>query len=231
MRLLATLNTKKTEAFQSSIIGWFASNGRRFPWRQTRDPFKILIAEVVLKLTGAWKAEQAYKYLTDTFGTPSRMAKANPKELAKAFQPLGLHSRASLLIEIAKRLNKQFDGVVPRTYEELTSLKGVGQYTANAILCLAYSERVPLVDGSVLRVFKRCFNYTTNKEAYADKKLWQIAQELLPKSSYYEYNLGLLDIGALICKHAKLLCDTCPISMICSSASDRLEPAKLERER
>ncbi|GAG09763.1 unnamed protein product, partial [marine sediment metagenome] len=162
------------------------------------------------------------------FGTPEDMARANVEALTDTLKPLGLYSRAGLLIEIAKQLNSKFDGILPRTYEELVSLKGVGQYTANAILCLAYDERVPLVDGSILRLFRRCFSYSTNKEAYVDKNLWQVAQELLPTNNFREYNLGLLDVGAVVCKHANPLCSICPIAKVCMQCSKELETHILE---
>ena len=145
------------ETFRDVVTRWSKKNLRRFPWRETRDPFRVLIAEVILKLTGAWKAEKGYNFLIGRFGTPSLMADADPDELANAFRPLGLHARASLIIEMARTLDERFGGEVPTTYDELISLKGVGQYTANAVLCLAYGQRVPMVDGSTSRVFRRCF--------------------------------------------------------------------------
>lgn len=211
------------EPFQASIIEWFSSNGRSYPWRQTRDPFRILIAEVTLKLTGAWKAQRVYEQLVTKYGTAARMASANLPELAEAFRPLGLFSRAMLLVNIAQELNDRFSGNVPKTYDELVSIKGIGRYTANAILCLAYDERVPLVDESVSRIFRRCFGFSTNREAYADKELWRIAQDLLPQRFYREYNLGLIDVGALVCKHTKQRCSYCPVSWACVHYTAHLE--------
>lgn len=203
------------ETFRANITKWFERNGRRFPWRETRDPFKILIAEVTLKLTGAWKAEKVYDVLVKKFGTPALMAEANLPELAEAFRPLGLHTRANLIVDMAKALNERFNGNVPKTYDELISLKGVGRYTANAVLCLAYSQHVPLVDGSTSRVFRRCFGFHTGKEAYADKDLWAVATELLPEGDCRDYNLALLDFASLICKYRNPLCNSCPVTTIC----------------
>lgn len=226
--MLPTRILQDAGTFQKSIISWYGSNGRTFPWRQTQDPFKVLIAEVILKLTGAWKAQQAYECLVAKYGTPERMANASLPELTEAFRPLGLHKRAKLLIDIANELNLRFRGSVPKSYDELVSVRGIGQYTANAILCLAYGEHVPLVDGSVSRVFRRCFGYPTNKEAYADKELWLLAFELLPNKGYREYNLGLLDIGALVCKHVKPRCSECPISAICIDWNSEAKGNSLE---
>ncbi len=209
--------------FQSRITDWFVINGRKFPWRDSRDPFSVLVAEIVLKLTGAWKARSAYDDIMKKYGKPSLMAKADSKELVKIFQPLGLHGRAAVLIEIANQLNTEFEGMVPREYSELIKIKGVGRYIANAILCLAYNKRVPLVDGSVRRIFNRCLGIHSTKEAYADKELWIKAEKLLPKRNYREYNLGLIDIGAIICQYKKTLCDSCPIEQICLNPRESLK--------
>lgn len=221
-----SINDEKIKTYQSRIIDWYLHNGRSFPWRETNNPFYVLIAEILLKLTGAWKAIQVYPTLIKQFGTPQAMANADIQELRALLQPLGLHKRASLLKAISGALIEQFNEVVPNTYDELITLNGIGTYTANAILCLAYNERVPLVDGSVLRVFHRCFGYSTHREAYADKELWHLAQELLPTNYYREYNLGLLDIGALICKHPKPVCSACPIIDTCIKAMKEPEPCK-----
>lgn len=202
--------------FQISVIDWYKRNGRLFPWRQTRDPFKILIAEILLKLTGANKIVQTYDYLVSNYGTTMQMANADPTELIQSFKGLGLVNRASILTNIANDINIRFNGRFPRAYSELTSLKGIGQYTANAILCFAFNERVPIVDGSIYRIFNRCFNYRTEKMAYADLGLWQFACDLLPERGYREYNFGLLDIGAVLCKHRNPACTSCPVLELCT---------------
>jgi len=213
--LLQALDSSKVDTFQSEITRWFTNKGRRFPWRRTRDPFKVLIAEVLLRLTGPLKIEKAYNDIISRFGTPQFMANADLPALLEIFRPLGLHVRAGLLKQIAGELNERFGGEVPSSYAELVSLKGIGQYTANAILCLAFDKRVPLVDGNVSRIFHRCFNFSSSKAAYIDRELWGLAQEILPEGSYREFNLGLIDLGALVCKYSHPLCSSCPIVSIC----------------
>jgi A/G-specific adenine glycosylase len=201
--------------FQSAIIEWYKNSKRCFPWRQTNDPFKIIIAEITLKLTGAWKAEKVYTYLIDHYETPEKMARANQSGIRPLFKTLGLYNRSQTLIYIAKEISDRFDGRVPNSYEDLTSIKGIGPYTAYAVLCFAYNQKVPIVDGSVSRIFQRCFNYKGEKKAYADKDLWQLAWDCLPDKNWKEYNLGLLDLGALVCKHKKPLHEGCPLKTIC----------------
>lgn len=206
---------EKLEIFQSSIINWNKKHKRNFPWRQTNDPFKIIIAEITLKLTGAWKAEKVYTYLTERYESPEKMARADPSEIRPLFSTLGLYNRSQTLIYIAKEISDRFDGRVPNSYEDLTSIKGIGPYTAYSVLCFAYNQRVPIVDGSVSRIFQRCFNYKSEKKAYADKNLWELAWNSLPDENYKEYNLGLLDLGALVCRYKKPLHEVCPLKNIC----------------
>jgi len=211
----------KLWTFQSGIIDWFRANGRRLPWRETNNPFHILIAEVILRLTGAAKVEEAYRLLLAKYGMPTLMANANQDELLKIFKRLGLHQRATLLMDISKELNSRFSGSVPRTYAELTSLMGIGPYTANAILCLAYAKRVPMVDGRVARLFQRCFRCPIGSDISKDSRIWRFASELLPNSNCLEYNLGLVDVASLLCKRIKPRCNLCPVATMCQSETEQ----------
>jgi A/G-specific adenine glycosylase len=200
----------KTE-FQEVVIKFYLENGRSYPWRRTNDPFKILVAEILLRLTGAWKAEAVYEEIIRSYGTVESMSKAKTKELKRIIRPLGLSHRAKLLVDISKDIINRFGGRVPDDFAALVSLKGVGRYTANAVLCLGYGRKVPLVDESVRRIFVRCLNFRSTKPAYLDNDLWSFAAKLLPDKRIKEYNLGLLDLGATLCKYPKSLCCKCPL--------------------
>jgi len=209
------------QRFQKTIISWYRKNGRSYPWRETQDPFKIIIAEITLKLTGAWKAEKVYNYIEEKYGSPKKMAVANLEDLQNHFKPLGLINRCNMLIDVANDIQNRFDGEVPRTYNKLISIKGIGQYTANSVLCFAYNKRLPLVDSSTQRIFKRCFSYKTKVQAYADKKLWKLAEDLLPYKKIKDFNLGLIDLGALVCRYNNPEHDKCPLKDICEFQKER----------
>lgn len=168
-------------------------------------------------MTGADKAKDAYQEITSKYGTPKRLSKASTEEIISAIETLGLINRAQLLIDLSKDITDRFSGEVPNSYNELISLKGVGRYTANAVLCLSYGKKAPLVDESVKRIYTRCFNYCSDKQANLDDDLWRLAEKLVPKKQAKEFNLGLLDIGALFCKHNKALCELCPLNFIKAS--------------
>jgi A/G-specific adenine glycosylase len=200
--------------FQQAATNFYLDKGRSFDWRKTTDRFRILVAEVLLKLTGARKAEPVYHELMKKYGTPRKMAKADKTELEDMFLPLGLTNRAGLLINISSTLVDSFSGEVPDDFKTLTGLKGVGRYTANAILCLGYGRKVPLVDESIRRIFVRCLGFRSNKPAHSDKDIWSIAERMLPDSRTKEYNLGLIDIGASFCRHSRFYCADCPLNFL-----------------
>jgi len=205
------------QEFQSAIISWHKSNGRNYLWRVSSDSYTVLVAEIILRMTGAWKAEEVILDVLRKYPKPENLALADPSDLLPLFQPLGLFKRSRLLVEIAQEVVERFSGKFPTTYDELVSIKGIGQYTANAILCFALNDPAPLVDGSVLRVFQRCLSYKTDKPPYADKKIWELASALLPNKDYKDYNYGLLDLGSLVCSYSKPDHEACPLKPICFS--------------
>lgn len=206
---------KKLE-FQTRLIEWQYNNGRTFDWRCSTDPFHLLVAEVLLKRTGAWKAEEAYTKIIKKYSTPYLMSySADEQYLKEIIKPLGLTNRAESLIHIAKEIIERFNGSVPENYDDLISIKDIGKYTANAILCFSFNKKVPIVDESVKRLYLRVFNYSSAKAAYADKKLWSFALYMLPDRNYKLFNYALLDFAALICKSANPLCDECILVKLC----------------
>jgi len=215
------VDIRTAEEFRQRLLKWYKDHGRAFPWRSTSDPFKIIVAEVLLKLTGAWKAEKAYRQIVAHYGTVRDMAMADASQLRPHFHGLGLVGRADTLVQIAKSISTEFGGQVPEDFDELVSIKGVGTYIANAVLCLAFGKSVPLVDGSVRRVFCRCLGYASGKPAYADKELWGHAHRMLPDGNVREYNLALLDLGALVCTHHKPAHEVCPIRSLCLSMTGK----------
>ena len=202
-------------AFQAAILGWFSHNGRTYPWRETSDPFKLLVAEVVLRLTGADRVLTAYEYIVEKYGTPTQMASADREDLYNVFAGLGFFKRADLLVGLASDIEHRFGRRVPCDYEQLISMKAVGPYTANAVLCFSYNRRVPLVDGRIFRVLNRHFSLFADNSHRAERAMWTFAADLLPTRGYREYNLGLLDLGTIVCRHARPLCASCPVSATC----------------
>lgn len=203
------------QEFQTKVLQWYVQHHRNFPWRNTKDPFYIIVAEVCLQKTGAKKAEPAYQAIIKKFSTVALLAQAEPTQLLPIFKPIGLVTRAELLIKIAQQIDKEFSGRVPKSFKELKKIKGVGQYIANAVLVFAYDENVPLLDEGIARVYRRVFGMERLKRAYADKELWAFAKSMLPHNSVKEYSWGLLDMSALLCKPRRPNCTICPLKTVC----------------
>lgn len=197
------------------ILHWFYQNGRVFSWRNTRDPYHILVAEVCLQKTNADKVALFFDKIIERYPSITDLAEANQESLKDYFSQLGLFKRSGFLIHIAKTIVKEYGGVIPRDRELLIRIKGIGDYTANSILCLAYGDRLPLLDRSTQRVLARVFNKQIEKPAWADKKMRQFMQDITPNEGAREFNLALIDIAAKYCRPKKPRSDQCPLSYYC----------------
>lgn len=206
----------KLVRLRESVLKWYQANGRRFPWRQTSDPFHILLAECLLRQTQATRLRKPYLELTSKYPSADILAKANVDELRDWFRPLGLVKRADRLVQAARVLVESFAGQVPRNLEALASLPGVGIYSARAILCLGFGEPYPMVDEGSGRVLRRVLGMAPLGPAYCDSRLLQVAVVMLPKASPKEFNLGLIDIAAAFCYSTITKCKVCPLLAICS---------------
>jgi len=207
----------KAEEFKSKLMEWWAENKREFPWRKTRDPYAVLIAEFLLQKTDAKKAESAYSALLNRYPSVSALAEAEEEDLKRIFRSIGLVYRADRVKRTAVEILEKYSGQVPRTREELLSLPGVGKYTANAVLCFAYGKPLPLIDAPTSRVLARVFNFRSSKKrAREDRKFWEFAGFLVPPGFPREYNFALLDFADAVCAPKKPKCSQCPLKDICS---------------
>ena len=136
----------------ASVVSWFRSNGREFPWRDTRNPFHILIAEILLRQTQAARVVSPYTHLVTTYPDPASLAATDVEALRRWFRPLGLVLRADRLVECARRLLRDYGGQVPEDLGELQSLPGIGRYSARATLCMAFNHPLPMIDEGSGRV-------------------------------------------------------------------------------
>jgi len=202
---------------REGLIRWFETYGRVYPWRQESNPYYVLIAESLLRKTRARDVLGVYTTLISNYPTISDLARADVRELELAIAPLGLPSRAQLLHEAARKIVDDFAGIVPNDYKTLIRLPGIGRYTASAILCLGYGKHVAMVDEGVGRVLRRLNNIPKQHPAYEDRKLWAIAESLLPKEpdKVKKHNLALIDLAALVCRPKAPKCYSCPLKEEC----------------
>ena len=201
-----------------SVVDWFKENGREFPWRKTRNPVHILLAEVLLRQTQAPRVVAPYLDLIAKYPDIESLAGANVASLRRRFRTLGLVKRADRLVECARILVQEHGGHVPQGLRELEALPGLGRYSARAVLCLAYGQAVPMIDEGSGRVLRRVLGQSVSGPSYASRPLMQAAEEIIPQSSAAEFNLGLIDIAASFCRPRTPLCSECPLVSDCEYA-------------
>ncbi|MCJ7762602.1 hypothetical protein MUP38_03995 [Candidatus Bathyarchaeota archaeon] len=207
---------------------WFELNARDFPWRKTRNPYHILIAEIVLRRTQANRVVESYNQLTNQYPTPAHMAQEDISILRKLFKPLGLIKRADLLIEASKVIIQKHTGQIPTDLKTISTLPGMGIYSSRALMCLAFNEPVPMIDESSGRLLRRVFCIDFKGPAYSNTKLLHFAASILPSAKAREFNLGLLDIAAAYCHVNKPDCLNCPVQKICMFKKQSTKPPTRE---
>ncbi|MGA9363812.1 MAG: hypothetical protein WBW16_05520 [Bacteroidota bacterium] len=208
---------EKNKSFAANIIRWYKKNGRSYPWRRTKDPFRILVSEIMLQKTDTKKVLSVYPAVIKKYSTPAHFAKANLRSLKKDIHLLGISDRARRLRTTSRTILELHKGRVPSARKNLLELLGVGDYIANAVLCFAFCKDVPLLDSNVIRVIKRVFSVESKKErARTDKELWGYAGSLVPKGKAIDYNRGILDFAAAVCTARNPKCFVCPTNFICN---------------
>ena len=199
-----------------TLLEWYQENGRSYVWRRKRDPYEILMAEIMLQRTRADQVEPVYLDFIKKFPNVRELNRATEKEIAEYFGSLGLLWRAKLVKRLAKELIEKFGGEVPKDRDLLLSLPAVGEYMADAVLCFAYEEDVAVVDANVCRVIARVFGIVAKGEARRDRRFRRITQEMLPPGKAREFNWAMIDFAALVCTPRNPKHDICPMNKNCT---------------
>lgn len=206
----------KLAAFSSLLLKWYFDEDRRsFPWRQIKDPYYILIAEIMLQRTKADQVVPVFLSFIKHFPSVQMLGEASLPEIRKHFSKLGLIWRAKNVKRLGEKLVKDFDGEVPKERNQLITLPGVGEYAADAVLCFAFAEDVAIIDSNVCRVIGRVFGLKPKGEARRDPTYREIAEQLLPKGKCREFNWALIDHASTICTPRNPKCRICPLNSIC----------------
>lgn len=198
------------------LIKWYHINKRSLPWRDTQDPYRIWISEIILQQTRVAQGYEYYLRFIEKLPDISSLAKANEHDILLLWQGLGYYSRARNLHFAAKTIVEKHNGVFPSNYEEILSLKGIGEYTAAAISSFAYNLPHAVLDGNVYRFLSRFFGITTPIDTTNGKKEFaKLAQELIDRKNPGLYNQAIMEFGALHCTPDNPKCDCCPFSEQC----------------
>jgi A/G-specific adenine glycosylase len=200
----------------SRVLAWYAEHRRDLPWRRTRDPYQVWVAEVMLQQTQVATVIPYYERFLARFPTVEVLAAAPLDAVLKGWEGLGYYSRARHLHAAARKVMSEFDGRIPGTLEGLLSLPGVGRYTAGAVLSIAGGQDVPALDGNVRRVLSRVFAIEEDVTRGAgQRRLQRLAESLLPPGRAGDFNQALMDLGATVCTPRAPSCDACPLAKDC----------------
>jgi len=213
-------NIKKINkvAFQNDLISWFKKEQRDLPWRKDRDPYKVWVSEIMLQQTRVDTVIPYFNRFIEWFPTIEDLADADEERLLKAWEGLGYYSRVRNLQTAVKEVRENYNGEVPKTPEEISKLKGVGPYTAGAILSIAYGIPEPAVDGNVMRVLSRILSIWEDIARPASRKVFeQAVRELISHEDPSAFNQALMELGALICTPTSPACLLCPVREHCQA--------------
>lgn len=205
-------------SFSRKILDWYQENKRQLPWRQTSDPYKIWLSEILLQQTRVAQGLPYYNKFISHFPTVFDLAGADEETVLKLWQGLGYYSRARNLHATAKIVVEEFGGKFPDNYSELIKLKGVGDYTASAIASISFGRPEPVVDGNVYRVLARYFGVDQPIDSPKGARYFkEMAQEIMDREHIRDYNQGLMEFGALHCTPKNPQCTSCPLNDSCQA--------------
>ena len=208
----------KKRKFQKRLLKWYDESGRDLPWRRTKDPYKILVSEVMLQQTQVDRVIPKFHEFLQKYPTIQDLAEACPEDVRQTWSPLGYNIRPYRLHGIACETMERYGGSIPSKEEELLSMKGIGRYTAGAIRSFAFQKDAAILDTNVMRVLHRIFIGTGDPKKQK-AMLWLLSEKLIPKGKGYDFNQALMDFGAMVCTARKPFCLLCPMRDICHTVS------------
>ncbi|GAE26385.1 A/G-specific adenine glycosylase [Halalkalibacter wakoensis JCM 9140] len=202
--------------FQHHLVSWFKENQRDLPWRLSKDPYRVWVSEIMLQQTRVDTVIPYYNAFMRQFPTLEALAEAEEDQILKAWEGLGYYSRVRNLQTAVREVVEHYGGVVPDNRKDISSLKGVGPYTAGAVLSIAYGKPEPAVDGNVMRVLSRVLLVEEDIAKPSTRKIFEaILYDLVSKEDPSSFNQGLMELGALICTPTSPGCLLCPVREFC----------------
>ncbi|MDE0682269.1 MAG: DNA-binding protein [Candidatus Poribacteria bacterium] len=203
------------ETFRKDLLTWWHKNQRSYPWRETRDPYAITIAEVLLHRTRADQVVPTYLEFLKKYPSVRQLAKACIEEIQALVYPLGLRWRVDLLSKMAQDLHSRFNDQIPSKREELESLPGISHYIATAVRCFAFGYPDALLDTNTVRIVGRLLDIPVTDGSRRSREFRILLETLVDTQHPRLFNFALLDHGALVCRSRSPLCDECPVLQHC----------------
>jgi A/G-specific adenine glycosylase len=207
--------TANFATIRRKLLRWYDKNKRDLPWRRTSDPYAIWIAETMLQQTQVATVSTYYNRFLRNFSSVESLARAPLHKVLALWSGLGYYKRAENLKKAARQIVREHGGAIPANYDELRSLPGIGDYTAGALLSIAFHKPYPAIDGNARRVLGRLLGLKD------EPSLHRAARQLVPRSEPGYFNQGLMELGATICAPAQPRCPRCPIATYCAERGSR----------
>lgn len=205
-----------TQAVTEALLAWFRARQRDLPWRRTRDPYAIWVAETMLQQTQVSTVIPYYERFLERFPTVRSLAEADLDAVLALWQGLGYYARARHLHAAAREVMTRYGGRLPPEYKALRALPGIGEYTAAALMSIAFDQDYAVIDGNVRRALCRLFDYAADPTTAEGKRALQAFSEaLLPKGQAGPYNQAMMELGATLCLPREPLCSDCPVQPYC----------------
>jgi len=216
----------KMSMIRRNLLGWYDRNRRDLPWRRTKDPYAIWIAETMLQQTQVKTVLPYYQRFLRSFPTIEALHRASKQEILAVWSGLGYYRRAENLKKASRQITREHGGKIPPDFRALRALPGVGPYTAGALMSIGFNRAYPALDGNARRVLARLFNANGEKELHA------VSKRLVPPSRPGHFNQALMELGSRICVARDPRCPTCPIARSCAARrSGKVEVRALSSAR
>lgn len=217
-RVMSNWSEQEKQQFPDDLVTWYEDEKRELPWRENRDPYRVWVSEIMLQQTQVDTVIPYFERFMTLFPTMQIFAEAPEELILKAWEGLGYYSRVRNLQTAMKEVVEQYDGIVPTDKEAVLALKGVGPYTAGAILSIAYNQPEPAVDGNVYRVYSRLMEIEDDISKAKTRKVFEkVVAETISQKEPGAFNQALMDLGATICTPKKPKCAACPVAQYCRS--------------
>src|SRR5215213_1366961 len=218
---LFNLTAATLATIRGALLEWFAGHGRDLPWRHTRDPYQIMVSEIMLQQTQVDRVVPKYRAFLELFPSLAALAVAPTAEVIRAWTGLGYNRRAVNLQRAAQAVLDRHGGQFPRDLAGLLKLPGIGPYTAGAIACFAFEQDVGFMDTNIRRVMQRLFVGPEENGMSAEAELLALAQAAVPTGQGWAWNQAIMELGALICTAAAPACWRCPVRSFCRAYAAR----------
>lgn len=213
------LDPQQVRQFQQRLIRWYTRHGRDLPWRQTRDPYRILVSEVMLQQTQVERVLDYYEPFLRRYPDFEALARSPEPAVREAWEGLGYYARARNLHRTAQHVAEQHGGRLPDDPVAIRRLPGIGRYTAGAVLSFAYGQDAAILDTNAARVLSRVFGVRRSRsKSRLQQRLWAIAEAVTPAGKADRFNQAIMDLGATVCRVQTPACSRCPVRRSCRSA-------------